>query len=105
MANVKNFQKIGNIHNLPRVVTKVSKRVERANNQLTDLIQEFSELSIRKASGVVRRSFGCVRSFLKEDLHLKPCKEHEFRLLKPNDTKIIEFGEHFIDKCHHIPLI
>ena len=63
----------------------VNKRVELAKNELAHMIQEFPKFSTRKASSAVKLSFGCVRSFLKDDLHLKPCKEHGKHLLKPAD--------------------
>ena len=100
MANVKKFQKIDSIRDLTDIFNKVNKRVELAKNQLTDLIQEFPKISIRKASSAVRLSFCCVKSFFK-DLHLKPYKEHEYNLLKPADNaKRIVFvdkknGHHF----------
>ena len=59
---MKTFQKTDSIHILPHVVTEVNKRVELAKNQLTDLIQEFANLTTMKASGAVILSFGCVRS-------------------------------------------
>ena len=73
------------ILNLPHVVTKVNKRVELAKNQLTDLIQEFLKLSSRKAFNIVKLSFVCVRSFLKEDLPLKTYKEHRYHTFLPAD--------------------
>ena len=47
-----------------------------------------------KASSVVRLSFDCVRRFLKEDLHLKPYKVHEYHELKPSDyAKRVGFAD------------
>ena len=36
MANVKRLQKTSSVHNLPHVVTEVNKKVELAQNQLTE---------------------------------------------------------------------
>lgn len=62
MANVKQFQKAGSIHDLPHVITKVYQSREKlAKNQLIDLIQEFPKLSIRKAFNFMRRCFDCMK--------------------------------------------
>ena len=80
LANVKKFQKTDSIHNLSHFITKANKKVELAKRQITDMIEEFPKLSIRKASRAVRLSFECVRRFLKEYLHLKPYKVHEYHV-------------------------
>ena len=74
------------------------KSTKLAKNQLTNLIHEFHKLSTRKASSAIRLSFGCVRSFVREDLHSNPHTEHEYHLLMPAEyAKTVEFGENFID--------
>jgi len=57
MANVKRLQKTSSVHNLPHVVTEVNKKVELAQNQLTDLIQEFPKSSIKRVSNAIRHCF------------------------------------------------
>ena len=50
-----------------------------------------------KASSTVRLSFGCVRRFLKEDLHLKTYKVHKHHALKPAElAKSVGFTDWFL---------
>jgi hypothetical protein len=93
LANVKKFKETGSIQDLPHIVNKVNTQRELAKKELTDLIHRLPKLSIRKAACAVGMNRESVRIFLKEDLHLKPYKEHEYHQLLPDDyEKRVEFA-------------
>ena len=94
--DAKKSSKTGKIHNLSQVVTKANKRGELAKNRLTDLIQEFPKLSVRKVSSAVRLSFGCcVRSFFERRFTFKTIPK---AWISSNMLKRSKFGKKFIDK-------
>ena len=100
LANVKKFKETGSIQDLPHIFTKVNEQRESAKKQLIDLIHEFPKLSVRKAASAVGLNRETVRVFLKEDLHLKPYKEQEYRV---QDYLKSKFGNFFIDKTKWPP--
>jgi hypothetical protein len=94
LNNVKKFKKNGSIHELPRPNRKINPMMEKAKNDITDLISENPKLSIRKLSCATGISYGSVINFLKEDLHLKPYKEHIYHKLEATDNaKRLKFAE------------
>lgn len=92
------FENTGSVADSPPVQKKPSEKRQDAKKQLETLFSEFDNLSIRKAKRTTGISYGMIHRILKEDLHLKPYKEHEWHELQPGDNqKRLEFAEYFLD--------
>lgn len=94
---VQKFENTSSVADMPRIHAKPSKKREEAKKQLKTLFSDFENLSLRKAERITGISYGMIRRVLKEDLHLKPYKEHEWHELQPGDCqKRLDFAEFFI---------
>jgi len=93
---VQRFKSRGTVADKPPAHTKPSAKRVESKNRLEDLFREFDNLSIRKAKAITGISYGTIQSILKEDLHLKPYKEHEWHELEPgDDQKRLDFAQFF----------
>lgn len=93
---VQRFEKSGSVTSSTPTHAKPSHKKEEAKNQLKDLFSDNPSLSIRKATAITGISYGSVRSILKDDLHLKPYKLHEWHELKEGDyQKRVTFADFF----------
>ena len=94
---VKRLNDTGSVASLPPLRAGPSEKREKAKNKLEELFLENPSLSIRKASLNVGVSYDLVRRILKEDLHLKPYKLHEWhQLLEGDYQKRLDFADFFI---------
>jgi hypothetical protein len=94
LRTVSRFEATGSVHALPPIHKKIHEKREAAKNDLRSLVLENPTISIRKASCAVGMSYESVRTLLKEDLHLKPYKLHEFHELKgPDYAKRVKFAK------------
>ena len=96
-ATVQRFENTSSIASLAPIWTKPNQNREDAKNQLKTLYSDDSSLSTRKAAAVTGVSRETVRKILKEDLHLKPYKLHEWHKLEEDDyEKRICFADFFV---------
>lgn len=92
------FENTGSVADNPPIQKKPSGKRQDAKEQLETLFSKFDNLSIRKAKRTTGISYGMIHRILKEDLHLKPYKEHEWHELQPGDNqKRLKFAEYFLD--------
>jgi hypothetical protein len=84
-ATVQRFTSTGSVASLPPTWTKPNERREAAREHLKTLVSEDSSISVRKASAIVGVSTYTVHNILREDLHLKPYKIHEWHKLEEAD--------------------
>ena len=94
---IDSFNKTGSVASLPPLRPTPSQKREDAKNQLKEMFSAHPSLSIRKASANTGMSYGMVRRVLKEDLHLKPYKLHEWHeLLESDYEKRVKFADFFM---------
>jgi hypothetical protein len=93
---VQRFENTGSVASLPPIPIKPNEKREEAKNQLKILYEGGSSLSLRKAAQIAGISHVTVLSILKEDLHLKPYKIHEWHKLEDTDyQKRVDFANFF----------
>ena len=96
-STVERFNNTGSVASLPPLRAQPSHKREDAKNQLQEMFLENPSLSIRRSSGNTGISYGMVQSILKEDLHLKPYKFHEWHQLLAEDyQKRVDFVNFFM---------
>lgn len=94
---IDSFNKTGSVASLPPLRPTPSQKREDAKNQLKEMFSAHPSLSIRKASANTGMSYGMVQRVLKEDLHLKPYKLHEWhQLLESDYEKRVKFADFFM---------
>lgn len=94
---IERFTSTGSLASLPPLQRKPTQKREDAKNTLEEIFKETPTMSIRKASDSANISYGLVQSILKEDLHLKPYKMHEWHELLAGDyQKRLDFADFFM---------
>jgi hypothetical protein len=94
---IKLFEKNGSVIPMRSKNKEPSQKRQIAKNSLENLITEFPNLSIRKASSAIGVSATMIYTVLHDDLHLKPYKYHDWHKLEPHDyEKRLEFAGWFL---------
>lgn len=97
-STVERFKNTGSVACLPPLRIQPNQKREDAKNQLKEMFSDDPSKSIRGASRDTGFSYGMIQSILKEDLHLKPYKFHEWHKLLDGDyQKRVEFADFFMD--------
>jgi AraC-like DNA-binding protein len=73
-----NFEKYGSVDRVPPKKKNLSEKREIAKNQLENMVLDFPNLSIEKASSAVSISPKLVYHIFHDDIHLKPYKFHKW---------------------------
>ena len=74
-----------------------SQKRQVAKNELEKMVDEFPNLSVRKAASALQVSTTLIFSILHDDFHLKSYKYHEWHKLEAHDyEKRLEFAQWFI---------
>ena len=94
---INDFEKIGSVAFVIINRKKSSEKRIVAQNQLKSMIDQFPNLSIRKAASAVEVSTTLVFNFIHDDLHLKPYKFHQWHKLEAHDyEKRMDFAHWFL---------
>jgi hypothetical protein len=97
LGTASRFERTGSVSFKSRRQAKPSEKREAARKLVKTLNSDNDELSIRKLAKITGVSYSLVRSILKEDLHLKPYKQHEWHELEPGDyQKRLKFADFFL---------
>lgn len=95
---IRRLNDTGSVVDTHRLREKPSQKRQDAIEFLKDKFSADPTLSIRQASSSAEVSYGMVQSILKEDLHLKPYKLHEWhQLLEGDYKKRLDFADFFMD--------
>ena len=87
------FEKTGAVAKIPAKTKEPSKKRLDTTNQLKNMLEQNSSLSIRKMASATQASTFMVFNILHDDLHLKPYKLHDWHKLEDHDyPKRVEFG-------------
>jgi len=91
------FEKTGSVAFMSNKRKNPSEKRIVAQDQLNSMIQQFPNLSIRKAASAVKISLTLVFNILHDDLHLKPYKLHQWHKLEVHDyEKRVDFANRFL---------
>ncbi len=94
---VSNFEKTGSVGHVAPKPRKPSQKREEAKNQLKTMVSDFETFSISKAASAIGVSTTLVYQVLRDDLHLKPYKFHNWHKLEAEDyQKRLEFANWFL---------
>lgn len=94
---MSNFEKYGSVAHVPPKHKNPGQKREKVKNQLENLVSEFPNLSIRKASSALGVSPTLVYHIFHDDIHLKPYKFHIWHKLEDMDyEKRLNFANWFL---------
>ena len=91
------FYKTGSVASLPLLWVQPIKKREDTKNQQKGVFLKNPSLSVRKASAYTGISYDMVQSILREDLHMKLYKFHEWHQAMAADfQKCVKFSDFFM---------
>jgi hypothetical protein len=93
---VSRFEQTGSVASRPPTRTMPNERKEERIKRIRDLFSATATMSTRKASRATGIPYKTIHCILKDDLHLKPYKIHDWHLLEPGDyQKRLDFAHFF----------